>query len=80
MIVLKNISKYLFLKRVNIIFLLIILLALFFRWYNLESKIVWHDEIYSQFHIVGYYYQELNQNLFNGKIIDPQDLQVYFTL
>lgn len=80
MIFQQNIFANFFLKRVNLILFLIMGLALFFRGYNLESKIIWHDEIYSQFHIVGYYYQELNQNIFHGQIIQPQDLQFYLKL
>lgn len=59
---------------------MIILFALLFRLTNLTSKIIWHDEIHSQLHIVGYYSQELKAHFFNGSIIHPQDLFSSLTL
>lgn len=70
----KNIFINLFFRRINFAIILIILFALLFRLTNLTSKIIWHDEIHSQLHIVGYYSQELKAHFFNGSIIHPQDL------
>ncbi len=57
-----------------------ICLGIIFRLSNLDYKVFWHDEIHSQFHIAGYYFFELHQGVFNGKILHPQDLQYYLHL
>lgn len=62
-----------------IIILLVIILGLgvFFRFFNIEKKVFWHDEIYTQLHVAGYRSQEWQQSLFTGKIIGIEDLQKY---
>ena len=60
-------------------FLVIVLLVLgvFFRFYNLDRKVYWHDEVYTSFRIAGYTWGELAPQVFNGKVINAEDLQKY---
>jgi len=55
-------------------FLIIVLLvmALSFRFFNINSKIYSHDEIYTSLRISGYTVAEVKQQLFNGSVITPE--------
>ena len=63
-----------------ILLALILGLGIFFRFYNIDKKIFWHDEIYTQLHVAGYRSQEWKQALFTGKIISIQDMHKYLHL
>jgi uncharacterized membrane protein len=56
---------------------LIIVLGVFFRFYNLAGKTYWHDEVYSSIRVAGYNGDIVVEEVFNGKIISPQDLLKY---
>ena len=56
---------------------LIIILGIFFRFYNLERKTYWHDEVYSSLRVAGYNGDMVVEEIFNGQIISPQDLLHY---
>ncbi|AFY41120.1 glycosyltransferase family 39 protein [Nostoc sp. PCC 7107] len=55
-------------------FLIIVLLvmAVLFRFFNLDSKIYSHDETYTSLRISGYTVAEVKQQLFNGHVITPE--------
>ncbi|MBU7586376.1 MAG: glycosyltransferase family 39 protein [Nostoc sp. TH1S01] len=57
-------------------FLVIVLLvmAVLFRFSNLDSKIYSHDETYTSLRISGYTVAEVKQQLFNGRVITPESL------
>ena len=56
---------------------LTILLGIFFRFYNLDGKTYWHDEVYSSLRVAGNNGDIVVEEVFNGKIISPQDLLEY---
>lgn len=60
-------------------FLIVVLLVLgiFFRFFNLESKVFWHDEVYTNLRAAGFTRQEIDQELFQNQIIAAQELQKY---
>jgi uncharacterized membrane protein len=60
-------------------FLLITLLVLgiFFRFTNLGLKVYWHDETITSLHLAGYTGYDVQQQLFNGSVIDVSDLLKY---
>jgi uncharacterized membrane protein len=60
-------------------FLLIILLILgiYFRFFNLTTKVYWHDEVYTSFYISGYQPSEWESALFSNQIITVEDIQKY---
>lgn len=67
-------------KTINIILIIAILLGIFFRFYNLDRKIYWHDEVYTIFRSAGYSREEIDGELFNGRIKSPADLQKYLSI
>ncbi len=60
-------------------FFLVILLVLgiFFRFYHLDQKVYWHDEVYTSIRSFGYTQQEVIQQAFDGRVIGVEDLQKY---
>jgi uncharacterized membrane protein len=60
-------------------FLAITLLSIgvFFRFYNLDEKVYWHDESFTSMRISGYSKPELKERLFDGRIITVEDIQHY---
>jgi len=61
----------------SVLMLVIILLGIFFRFANLDGKIYWHDEVYTNFRSSGYTAVEINQSLFQNQWLTPQDLKKY---
>ncbi|MEQ9373400.1 glycosyltransferase family 39 protein [Coleofasciculus sp. F4-SAH-05] len=57
--------------------IILLLLGVFFRLVNLDRKIYYGDEIYTSLRISGYTYLEMNQELRNGSVVSPKDLQKY---
>ncbi|MEH2309936.1 MAG: glycosyltransferase family 39 protein [Nostoc sp.] len=53
--------------RFLIIFLLVI--GILFRFFNLDSKVYWHDETYTSLRISGYTITEVKQQIFNNRVI-----------
>ncbi|MBE9006389.1 glycosyltransferase family 39 protein [Fortiea sp. LEGE XX443] len=55
-------------------FLTIVLLvmAILFRFSNINSKVYSHDETYTSLRISGYTVEEVKQQLFNGRVITPE--------
>jgi uncharacterized membrane protein len=39
--------------------------------------VYWHDEVYTSFRLAGYTWRELSPQVFNGKVINAEDLQKY---
>jgi len=52
-------------------FLIIVVLVvgIFFRFYNLDGKVYWHDETYTSLRISGYTVAEVRQQIFNGRVM-----------
>ncbi|MEH2144340.1 glycosyltransferase family 39 protein [Nostoc sp.] len=53
--------------RFLIIFLLV--MGILFRFFNLDSKVYWHDETYTSLRISGYTITEVKQQIFNNRVI-----------
>ncbi|NER51394.1 MAG: hypothetical protein F6J92_32960 [Symploca sp. SIO1A3] len=60
-----------------LLFTILLVLGIFFRFVNLEQKIYWHDEVVTSFRIAGYYGQEFLQESFDGSVVSVADLQQY---
>jgi uncharacterized membrane protein len=60
-------------------FLVIVLLVLgiFFRFTNLGLKVYWHDETITSLHLAGYVGEDVRQKVFNGSVIEVQELLKY---
>jgi uncharacterized membrane protein len=55
--------------------LILVALAIFFRFSNLDRKIFWHDEIYTSLHVSGGSIGATNLNLFSGREIGAGEIQ-----
>ena len=66
-----------YLSKIKILFLVLLMLGIFFRFVNLDKRIYWHDEAITSLQISGHTQKEFIQQEFNGQIITPEDLQKY---
>ncbi len=59
--------------------LIVVLLAvgIFFRFFNLDGKFYWYDEVFTSLRISGYTEAEAVQQLAQGQVITIEDLQKY---
>lgn len=65
-------------RRFLLILLTVVLaLGVFFRCYNLDRKIYWHDEVYTSIRTAGYNGAEIIEATFNGDKISVDDLLKY---
>ncbi len=51
-----------------------LLLGLFFRCFNIDRKVYWHDEVFTSLRISGYTVKDIKQQIFNGTILNREDL------
>lgn len=60
-------------------FFIIVLLGLgvFFRFFNLDHKVYWHDEVYTSLRAAGFTSREISQELFQNRIVPAPELQKY---
>ena len=61
----------------TLLLVLALLLGIFFRFAHLDQQLYWHDETFTSLRISGYNAIEVNQALFNGKVVGPEALQKY---
>lgn len=61
----------------RILFILVLVLGIIFRFYNLGSKVYWHDEVYTSIRSSGYTGDEVVEDLFDGRIVSVEDLHKY---
>ena len=66
-----------YLSKIKILFLVLLMLGIFFRFVNIDKKNYWRDEALTSLQISGYTQKEFIQQAFNGQIITPEDLQKY---
>lgn len=55
--------------------LLFIFLGIFFRFFNLDYKVYWFDEVYSTYRIAGFTNREIDREIFADRIVTPESLQ-----
>ena len=63
-------------KLLTYLFLIIIALAVIFRFSHLDKKVFWHDEVYTEFRISGYPHIDV-ANARLGKVISKDDLMKF---
>ncbi|MGD1700939.1 glycosyltransferase family 39 protein [Dapis sp. BLCC M229] len=61
----------------SVIFFLVI--GIFFRFANIDTKSYWRDEVFTSFMISGYCGEEIVENIGNGDILTIKDLEKYQT-
>lgn len=57
--------------------ILVLVLGIFFRFYNLDKKVYWIDETNSSLRSLGYTKTELIENVFTGQVVKAETLQHY---
>lgn len=55
----------------------LLLIGVFFRFFNLDRKFYWYDETFTSLRISGYTQTEVVQQVTNGKVISIEDLMHY---
>lgn len=64
-------------KRFNSLILILLLLGIFFRFFNLDYKVYWFDEVYSTYRVAGFSNREIDKEIFSDRVFSPEDLQKY---
>ncbi len=54
-----------------------ILLGIGFRFFELDRKLYWHDEAYTSLRVAGFTRQEIDDELFQNRIVPAPELQKY---
>ena len=54
-----------------------ILLGIGFRFFELDRKLYWHDEVYTSIRAAGFTRQEIDNELFQNRIVPAPELQKY---
>jgi uncharacterized membrane protein len=57
--------------------ILVLMLGIFFRFYNLDRKVYWIDEVSTSLRTLGYTKTEVMEQVFTGKVVSAADLQHY---
>ena len=52
----------------------LLVIGILFRFYNLDAKTYWHDEVHTSMRVSGYNDEDVIKQAFQGQIISPQDL------
>lgn len=71
------ISQNLSRKLLLIISTILLIIGIFFRFVNLDTKFYYGDEVYTSLRVSGYTVAEMNEQLQNGSLLTIQDLQKY---
>lgn len=61
----------------KILMITIIAFGVFFRLTNLDHQIYWHDEVFTSIRISGYTATEITERLYQGQILETNDLKIY---
>lgn len=59
-------------NRLRFLIVLLLMVGIFFRFFNLDRKVYWHDETFTSLRISGYTANEVKQQIFNGRIINKE--------
>ena len=54
-----------------------ILLGIGFRFFELDRKLYWHDEVYTSIRVAGFTSEEIDYELFQNRIVPAPELQKY---
>lgn len=64
-------------SQLTVVIILLLVLGIFFRFYNLERKMYWHDEVLTSVRVGGHDWPEFMQTIFDGHLVSAADLQIY---
>ncbi|HAX74983.1 MAG TPA: hypothetical protein DCY88_03895, partial [Cyanobacteria bacterium UBA11372] len=57
--------------------IVILVIGIFFRFLNLDTKVYWPDETFTSMRIAGYTEKEVIETIYQGQVIRLEDLQKY---
>lgn len=57
--------------------IVLLLMGVFFHFFNLDNKVYWHDEVYTSMRAAGFTRYEIDEELFQNRIIPAPQLQKY---
>ncbi|MEH2114308.1 glycosyltransferase family 39 protein [Nostoc sp.] len=59
-------------NRLRFLIVVLLMVGIFFRFFNIDGKVYWHDETFTSLRISGYTANEVRQQIFNGRIITKE--------
>ncbi|MEH2289524.1 glycosyltransferase family 39 protein [Nostoc sp.] len=59
-------------NRLRFLIVMLLMVGIFFRFFNLDCKVYWHDETFTSLRISGYTVNQVKQQIFNGRIINKE--------
>ncbi|AVH69557.1 glycosyltransferase family 39 protein [Nostoc sp. 'Lobaria pulmonaria (5183) cyanobiont'] len=59
-------------NRLRFLIVVLLMVGIFFRFFNLDRKVYWHDETFTSLRISGYTVNQVRQQIFNGRIINKE--------
>ena len=66
-------------NRLQFLIVMLLMVGIFFRFFNLERKVYWHDETFTSLRISGYTANQVKQQIFNGRIINKESFAKFQT-
>ncbi len=67
-------------NRLRFLIVILLLVGIFFRFFNLDSKVYWHDETFTSLRISGYTVNEVKQQIFDGRVITKESFVKFQSL
>lgn len=67
-------------NRLRFLIVVLLMVGIFFRFFNLDRKVYWHDETFTSLRISGYTSNEAKQQIFNGRIINKESFAKFQSL
>jgi len=64
-------------NKIGFLILILLIIGIFFRFFNLERKVYWHDEVYTSIRSSGYTGEVVVSQIFDGRLISIEDVQKY---
>jgi uncharacterized membrane protein len=64
-------------SKLRLIIVVLLAIGVFFRFFNLDGKFYWYDEVFTSLRISGYTEAEAVQQVARGQVITIEDLQKY---
>jgi uncharacterized membrane protein len=77
MLVSREVNQVRFPSWLKMVLVILLVVGVVFRFVNLNHKVYWHDEVYTTMRAAGYTRGEIDQELFQNRMITVGDLQKY---
>jgi uncharacterized membrane protein len=67
-------------KKITFFLVIVLFLGIFFRFFNIERKFYWYDEVFTSLRISGYTEAAVIQQVARGQVVDLESLKKYQTV